>query len=218
MRFWRGDSFHPKYFELIPLLDQAVSELLLCPTPYDASLNSIRALMLYLQWMPCSPKETSEAVYPGSQTNRTKVKTRYNDMSAWAVFGMALRYASFLNLERQALAPFRSKDKTAPAEEDIDRMRTWLNLITYDCNLTLTSGLPVSINPAITARVVPEWLSHRMTQDPGDIRYAALIELACIVQRAKNTDDGGLSRHPTVVSLKKANVEMEEWERYVKPD
>lgn len=139
-------------------------------------------------------------------------------MSAWAVFGLALRYASFLNLGHQAMAPFHAKDKAELKEEDMARMRTWLNLVTYDCHLTLTSGLPVSINPATTARLVPEWCAHGMTQEPGDLRYAALVELACIAQRAKNPDSGTLNRHPSVGSLKKANVELEEWERYVNVD
>ncbi|KAF2711202.1 hypothetical protein K504DRAFT_466224 [Pleomassaria siparia CBS 279.74] len=58
-RFWYNNSMHPRYFEIIALLDKAVSQLLLCPTPSDASVDTIRALMVYLQWMPCAPKSTS---------------------------------------------------------------------------------------------------------------------------------------------------------------
>lgn len=132
-------------------------------------------------------------------------------MSAWAVFGLALRYASFLNLERLALAPFGRLSKVI-SKEDADKLRTWLNLVTYDCNLTLTSGLPASVDPTPATKIVREFCLHRSAQDPGDIRYAALIELACIVQRVKG-QDATSSGHPSVPILKKANVEMEDWER-----
>ncbi|KAM0817789.1 putative Zn(2)-C6 fungal-type domain-containing protein [Seiridium cardinale] len=213
-RFWHNNSVHPRYFEIIALLDKTISRLLLCPTPNDASVDSIRALMLYLQWMPCAPKNSPDDSSVGPHSRRAKLKTRYNDMSAWAVFGLALRYASFLNLERLALAPFHSPTKTAISRDDVDRMRTWLNLITYDCNLTLTSGLAISVNPLPAMKVVRDFCMHRTAQDPGDLRYGALIELACIIQRVKGSDGGISNRQPTVPNLKKANVEMEEWERH----
>ncbi|KAK6073852.1 hypothetical protein SCUP234_07035 [Seiridium cupressi] len=207
------DAFHV-YFEIIALLDKTISRLLLSPTPNDASVDSIRALMLYLQWMPCAPKNSPDDSSVGPHSRRPKLKTRYNDMSAWAVFGLALRYASFLNLERLAFAPFQNPTKTAISRDDVDRMRTWLNLITYDCNLTLTSGLPISVNPLPAMKVVRDFCMHRTAQDPGDLRYGALIELACIIQRVKGSDGGTSNRQPTVPNLKKANVEMEEWERH----
>jgi hypothetical protein len=213
-RFWHTHSLHLRYFDIIALLDKAISQLLLCASPQDASLHSIRALMVYLQWMPCSLKEAHESTLQGARPHSTKLKARYNDMSAWAVFGLALRYASFLNLERLTLAPFCSPMKTAVSEEDLDRMRLWLNLVTYDCNLTLTSGLPGSLDPSQTVRFVRDFCSHRSAQQPGDTRYAALVELACILKRAKNNDGEISNRHPNVASLKKANVDMEEWERY----
>ncbi|KAF3011683.1 hypothetical protein E8E14_007521 [Neopestalotiopsis sp. 37M] len=223
-RFWHGGSVHPRYFEIIGLLDKTISQLLLSPTPSDASVPTIQALMIYLQWMPCVPKDnlTSTPSEHGSsqQQQKTEIKTRYNDMSAWAVFGLALRYASFINLERLALAPFRggsssssggaASSKLPVTKDDVARMRTWLNLITYDSSLTLTSGLPSSVDPVPAARVVQDFYQHRAAQDPGDIRYGALIELTCMVQRLKASDSG---RPPNVSSLKKVNIEMEEWER-----
>lgn len=223
-RFWHGGSVHPRYFEIIGLLDKTIAQLLLSPTPSDASVPTIQALMIYLQWMPCVPKDnlTSTPSEHGSsqQQQKTEIKTRYNDMSAWAVFGLALRYASFINLERLALAPFlRSNSSSGAAssklpvtKDDVARMRTWLNLITYDSSLTLTSGLPSSVDPVPAAKVVQDFYQHRAAQDPGDIRYGALIELTCMVQRLKASDSG---RPPNVSSLKKVNIEMEEWERFV---
>ncbi|KAH8682142.1 hypothetical protein BX600DRAFT_447839 [Xylariales sp. PMI_506] len=207
-RFWHGNSLHPKYFDIVALLDKAISQLAMFPSSSDANLNSVRALMLYLQWMPCSLKEGSQ----DDQTSGSSIKTRYNDLSAWTVFGIAIRYAAFLNLERQALAPFRSTG-TALSQEDFDTMRVWLNLVSYDCSLTHTSGLPLSIDPHPAARVVRQFCSDRLAQEPGDTRYAALIELACIVHRAKSSIGEYPQRHPNIASLKKANVDMEEWER-----
>lgn len=215
-RFWHGGSVHPKYFEIIGLLDKTISRLLLSPTPADASIATIQALMVYLQWMPCTRKETPSDTPSDEGQRKTDIKTRYNDMSAWAVFGLALRYASFMNLERLALAPFRGAAKDAVTKDDIATMRTWLNLVTYDSNFTLTSGLPSSVDPSQAARTVQDFYLHRSAQDPGDIRYGALIELACMVQRLKTSDPGASSR-PSVASLKKANIEMEEWERHWLP-
>lgn len=170
--------------------------------------------MLYLQWMPSALKNIAGPDGPDhGDIRQTRIKTRYNDMSAWAVFGLALRYASFLNVERLALNPFRDIAHKPVSKEDVDRLRTWLNLLTYDCNLTLTSGLPVSVDPTSAAQILRDFYRHRTAQDPGDLRYAALVELACIVQRVKGPT--ALStRPPNVSSLKKANVEMEDWERY----
>ncbi|ETS77307.1 hypothetical protein PFICI_11181 [Pestalotiopsis fici W106-1] len=219
-RFWHGGSVHPRYFEIIDLLDKTISRLLLSPTPSDASVATIQALMIYLQWMPCVRKDnlsSTPSEHGLSQQQRTEIKTRYNDMSAWAVFGLALRYASFINLERLALAPFRGAAKVAVTKDDIARMRTWLNLITYDSSLTLTSGLPSSVDPLPAARVVQDFYLHRTAQDPGDVRYGALIELTCMVQRLKATDVGSSGRPPSVAILKKVNIEMEEWERHWLP-
>lgn len=209
-RFWHENSVHPRYFDVVALLDKMISQLLLRPAPSDASINTIRALMLYLQWMPCDQKKTS---LPNPYLQRTKTKTRYNDLSAWAVFGLALRYANFINLEHVAFAPFRNAAETALLNIDIDSMRTWLNVITYDCNLTLTSGLPISVDSSPAAEFVRKFCAHTTAQHPGDIRYSALVELTCIVQRVKPSDNTNRNRQPSEASLKKANVEMEEWQR-----
>jgi hypothetical protein len=204
-RFWRDNSMHPNYSGIVGLQDQMIAQLLLHPTPRDANIGTIRALMLYLQWMPCDQKIAGI----GSAQN----KTRYNDMSAWAIFGLALRYAGLLNLENIALAPFESPRAASVSKEDVGNMRTWLNVITYDCNLTLTSGLPVSVDPSPAARVIGEVFTHTSAQDPGDLRYCALAELACIVQRAKPSESTRRNGPPGIATIKRANLEIEEWER-----
>lgn len=140
-------------------------------------------------------------------------KSRYNDLSAWAVFGLAVRYASFLGLDRTAMIPFRGVTEGAASAEDLMRARVWLNLVTYDCNLTLTSGLPASVDPTLAERTARTFSAHRLAQFPGDLRYAALVELASIVRRAKPTDSGSSTRCPNVDALRKANMGLEDWER-----
>ncbi|KAF2113898.1 hypothetical protein BDV96DRAFT_647399 [Lophiotrema nucula] len=213
-RFWYNGSVHPRYFDIVTLLDKTVSQLLLRPSPRDANIDTVRALMLYLQWMPCDQKRASIESSSEPPSRQSKTRTRYNDMSAWAIFGLVLRYASFINLEHLTFAPFRDTRETSVSKEATDNMRTWFNIITYDCNLTLTSGLPVSTDPSPAARISGEFCRHAGVQDPGDIRYGALAELACIVQRAKSTEGLNQNVPPGVANLKKANVEIEEWERH----
>lgn len=213
-RFWHNGSMHHKYFDIVALLDKTVADLILRPTPSDASIGTVRALMLYLQWMPCDQKRATNSSSADAVSPQTKTSTRYNDMSAWAIFGLVLRYASFINLERLALAPFRGADETSMSKDEIDSTRTWFNIITYDCNLTLTSGLPVSVDPLPAANILQRFCTHASAQDPGDVRYAALTELACIVQRVKTSDGMGGDCQPAVVGLKKANMDIEDWERY----
>jgi hypothetical protein len=197
---------HPNYSSIVALQDKLVAQLLLHPTPRDANVGTVRALMLYLQWMPC------DQMIAG--TGAAQNKTRYNDMTAWAIFGLALRYATLLNLEKIALAPFENPRATSVLKEDVGNLRTWLNVITYDCNLTLTSGLPVSVDPSPAARIIGEVFAHTSAQDPGDLRYCALAELACIVQRAKPSESTRRNNAHGIASIKRANLEIEEWERY----
>jgi hypothetical protein len=205
-RFWRNGSTHPNYSDIVALQDKLIAQLLLHPRPRDATIGTVRALMLYLQWMPCDQKI--------ERTGSAQAKTRYNDMNAWAIFGLALRYAGFINLEHIAFAPFQDSRAASVSKEDVDNMRTWLNVITYDCNLTLTSGLPVSVDPSPTIRIISEVFTHGSVQDPGDLRYCALAELACIVQRAKPSETTRRNCPPGIASIKRANLEIEDWERY----
>ncbi|CAK7214645.1 hypothetical protein SEUCBS140593_002251 [Sporothrix eucalyptigena] len=202
---------HPRYFELAALLDTAVSRLLLAPVPSDATIDSVCALLLYSQWMPYLREGSDDTV-----------KSRYNDLSAWVVFGLAVRYASFLGLERRITRPFKNNGASETAwatRTDFAWARVWLNLVTYDCNLTLTSGLPASIDPTRVEVMARLFGQHRLAQFPGDLRYSALVELACIMQRARDGERKGSAGgtyargHPNVDVLKRANMGFEDWER-----
>ncbi|KAF1968126.1 hypothetical protein BU23DRAFT_481479, partial [Bimuria novae-zelandiae CBS 107.79] len=163
---------HPRYTEIIQLVDMAVSRLLLRPSAPDASLYSIQSLLLYFQWMPY------DLYSPNSSTTHTQIefKTRYNEMSTWFVFGIALRYASFFGLEQKALSTFGDEFGAVHAtKEDLENMRVWLNIVTYDCNLTLTSGMPASLRAEPTNTAAYKFCSHHAAQRPGDLRYASMV-------------------------------------------
>ena len=209
---WVLPGLHPRYFELIALFDTAISRLLIRAVPSNATIDSVCALLLYAQWMPYFQEETYDKS-PIEGAAGPSFKSRYNDLSAWAVFGLAVRYASFLGLDRTAMAPFRGLTEAVASQEDLSRARVWLNLVTYDCNLTLTSGLPASVDPALAEKTARSFCAHRLAQFPGDLRYAALVELASIVRRAKHSDRGYSMRYPNVDALRKANIGLEDWER-----
>ncbi|RSH79485.1 uncharacterized protein EHS24_001537 [Apiotrichum porosum] len=168
--------------------------MLLRPTPADVCLDSIRVLLLYAQWMPF-------------RAEGTHLKSRYNDVSAWAVLGLAVRYAVFLGLERSVLAPLQNE---VLGDEDMSRFRVWINLVTCDCNLMLSSGLPASLDPRPTASVSRIIYARAGDAQPPDLRVTALIELAAIAYRALHCEPRILD----VALLKKANTEMDEWEAY----
>nr|XP_031861608.1 uncharacterized protein CI109_002838 [Kwoniella shandongensis]KAA5528680.1 hypothetical protein CI109_002838 [Kwoniella shandongensis] len=238
-RFWEGSSsrsttttgkrirsrgLHPSFLELTTLLDISVSQLLLRPTPSDVTLDSIRALLLYAQWMPVNRDHQD----PQPHTNgKPTTRSRYNDISAWAVLGLAARYALFLGLDRLAVQPFQvSSVLVAPGhtitESDMSRLRVWHNLITCDCNLMLTSGLPASLDPAPAVAIGKVFAGHQLAQQPGDLRVTALVELVGIAHRAiessaratggaKGTGPG-VGRVLEASCLRKANFELDEWE------
>ncbi|KAF4633767.1 hypothetical protein G7Y89_g4355 [Cudoniella acicularis] len=210
-RFWSENGLHPNFLGLTSLLDMAVSRLILRPTPSDVNLDSIRVLLLYAQWMPCAP-ENDDLSPSRAATSRRQPKSRYNDISAWAVLGLAFRYAIFLGLDRSAIAPFQKPTKLI-SEEDFSRLRVWHNLLTCDCNLVLTSGLPGTLDPTPAAKIGEVFGSHLSAQQPADLRVSALVELAVIVHRATRNWGDFSGRKLDAFSLRKANTELEDWER-----
>lgn len=167
--------------------------------------------------MPCSRQSPADDdLGVSTPTHGGSVKSRYNDMSAWAIFGLARSYASFIGLDRGALVPF-SDDASAGAAKirSLDRMRVWLNMVTYDCNLTLTSGLPVSLDWTSAHTAARRFSSHPLSQMPGDLRYAAMIDLISIIQRVRRSKADVVDRQDVIVSIKRANVELDDWERCV---
>ncbi|WVQ74841.1 hypothetical protein IAR50_004448 [Cryptococcus sp. DSM 104548] len=211
----RERGLHPSFLELTTLLDITISGLILRPTPSDVTLDSIRALLLYAQWMPLSREHLYRATNTssGGPEDRRAPRSRYNDISAWAVLGLAQRYALFLGLDRLSVLPFQDPLSEAITPTDMARLRIWHNLITCDCNLMLTSGLPASLDPSSAVRVGRTFSENRFAQLPEDKRVTALVELVGITHRAMVGRDWDLGGRPmNLVSLKKINVDFDDWQ------
>ena len=164
--------------------------------------------------MPCSFEGEDADTPRACDSPRPPPRSRYNDISAWSVLGLAIRYATFLGLDQSAINPFLGPVESI-SEDDISRLRVWHNMITCDCNLMLSSGLPSSLDPAPAARVARVFSSHRTAQRPADLRVTALVELAVIAHRATRGSGDSTGRQLDALCLGKANNEMDEWETLV---
>ncbi|ODO06649.1 hypothetical protein I350_04007 [Cryptococcus amylolentus CBS 6273] len=216
-RYWdsplRERGLHPSFLELTTLLDITI-QLILRPMPSDVTLDSIRALLLYAQWMPPSREHLFRATKRSSEgsENQRAPRSRYNDISAWAVLGLAQRYALFLGPDRLSVLRFQDPHTESITPTDMARLRIWHNLITCDCNLMLTSGLPASLDPSSAVRVGRTFSEQQLAQLPEDKRVTALVELVGITHRAMMGREWDLGGRPLdLVSLKKINVEFDDW-------
>ena len=203
-------EFHPRYTEIIALLDALISRLCLMPSLEDVNLQTIQVILLYAQWMPCE----QESGQPNSTHKRPR--SRYNDVSAYTILGLALRFAKVIDLEKGATSPFQQQNKSASIG-DVDRLRVWNNLVTCHYNLMLNSRFDASVDPTPASKASKQMLLHYAAQQPEDVRVAALVELSVIVYRAERSA-GALSRLPLDgTSLRRANTEFDEWERSWRP-
>lgn len=188
--------------EIVKILDVSLSRLLLKPDSSDVHLGHIQALLLYVQWMPVD-------VQNGGLQDR--LRTRYNDVSAWSMLGLAIRYALFLGLQ-DSPAAFSPERQASATIEDLARLRVWINLLTNDANLMLSSGLPASLNPEPVASVSQTFASHRDAVQPEDMRVAALCELVAILKHAARSSGSPNVRALDAFSLRRANLEFDAWE------
>lgn len=166
--------------------------------------------------MPCSWENEDEPSSKNPTQSKTfnAPKSRYNEISAWAVLGLALRYALFLGLDRAAIAPFQGPVRPV-SQEDMSCLRVWYNLLTCDFNLMLTSGQPASLDPLVSAQVARRFSSSRHAQQPADLRVAGLVELVAVVYRAMKSCGDVSGRQLDSYCLRRINTELEEWERSV---
>ena len=160
--------------------------------------------------MPCSRGD--EDITENDSSQPRAPRSRYNEISAWAVLGLAVRYATLMGLERSAIAPFQGPVE-GPSKQDVSRLRVWYNLLTCNFNLMLTSGLPASVDPALSVQVAENFGSHNMTQYPGDLRVTGLIELIGVVYQAMCSCGDLSGRQLPAVGLQKLNSDLDAWER-----
>ncbi|KAI0470545.1 hypothetical protein GGR56DRAFT_668055 [Xylariaceae sp. FL0804] len=241
-RFDLATAGAKKYSLLVSLLDRALSRLLLRPRRSDVHLDHIRCMLLYVQWMPTDRPDA--AIRP----------SRYNDVSAWGVLGLAIRYALLLGLHRDAVAPFHRDDSgyvppggeaDGPAGQgdyrhqnhrrqgdneehrrhssssvtraDIARLRVWINILTCDANLMLSSGLPASVNPEPVVAVSRRFAGHALASRPDDTRAAAIAELVAVLKRASRSSGRPDVRALDPASLRQANADFDGWEAAWQP-
>ena len=94
---------------------------------------------------------------------------------------------------------------------DLSRFRVWRNLVSCDCNLMLSSGLPMTVDPIPIADVGSTFLDHPESQEPGDTRITALVELVAIINRSLQKAGLRSPRHLSDRQLSHLNLEMETW-------
>lgn len=138
-----------------------------------------------------------------------------NDISAWSVLGLAIRYSLFLGLNHNSIAPFSKKNDATLSEEDFARMRVWINLLTCDCHLMLSAGLPASLDPEPVILTGKAISTRGYSLRSEDSRMAAVVELVGIANRAAKRSRDPSARILDFGTLKKANAELDDWERYV---
>jgi len=176
------------------------------PSLEDVNLQTIQVILLYAQWMPCGPQHGS------SRSTHKRPRSRYNDVSAYTVLGLALRFAKVIDLEKHATLSFQRQEKSA-STRDVDCLRVWNNLVTCHYNLMLNSRFDASVDPTPASNASKQMILHHAAQQPEDTRVAALVELSAIAYRAERSA-GTLSRLPLDgASLRRANAEFDEWER-----
>ncbi|KAF5511275.1 Transcriptional activator of proteases prtT [Colletotrichum siamense] len=189
-----------RYMALISLLDHSLSRLLLKPNLADVNLDHIRAILLYIQWMPVD------------NIGNSSRSIRYNAISAWSMLGLAIRYALFLGLHQDAVLPFKSDNNELPTLEDVGRLRVWINLLTCDAALTLSSGLPATLNPDPVVAVAGRFRSNDNAIHPDDTRSSATCELVSILKRAARRSGSPNARSLDADCLRQVNLELDTWE------
>ena len=103
---------HPRYADLLGVFDDHIRDLVIRPTSSDFILESIQGLLLATQWPPLD-------------LDNGKPKSRFNDAYAWLMIGLAIRLAQYIDLEKCV-------EGSLETDEDMQRMRVWLNLVSVD--------------------------------------------------------------------------------------
>jgi hypothetical protein len=111
-----------------------------------------------------------------------------------------------------AIEPFLPTCPKAPSQNDFARLRVWINLLTCDCHLMLSAGLPATLDPEPFTKIGRVFAGHRDSLQPADSQTAAICELALIVKRAAKTSGDPSVRNIDSATLKKVNAEFDSWE------
>lgn len=110
---------HPRYADIVRLLDAELMRVTLRPRPDDQKLETVQALLLCAHWMPFDVSDTGK-----------RFRSRFSEMGAWQCLGLAIRWATSLALERSCYLSFQ-QPQTA-TRLDVRRFRTMLYLVESD--------------------------------------------------------------------------------------
>ncbi|ORX36245.1 hypothetical protein BD324DRAFT_482718 [Kockovaella imperatae] len=193
-RYWghssRADSWlHPRYNELVALLDMEVTRLTLRPRDGDASLATLQGLMLYAHWMPLE-------VAPHGQ-----VRFRFSETGAWQALGLAIRWATQLDLD--SVADFSAETG------NVQEFRTVAYLTESDHYVSLSTRRRPTLDTQGLAIGCSAFLASGRTQST-DLRLVSLLRVAhasSIILR------GVVSGSVSVESVKAFNEDVIQVER-----
>lgn len=115
------------------------------------------------------------------------------------------------------MAPFSQAAIENLTQQDFGRMRVWINLLTCDYHLMLSSGMPASLDPRAVNKIVRYFSAQDDALQPDDSRLAAVSELVGIIHRASKSSGDPSVRALDSASLKKANSEFDDWEVFWSP-
>ncbi|OJJ05894.1 hypothetical protein ASPVEDRAFT_154023 [Aspergillus versicolor CBS 583.65] len=168
-RFWSASSksscwLHPRYTDLVRLLDAEIMRVTLRPRHEDQRLETVQALMLCAHWMPFD-------LAPGPQ----RYQSRFSEAGAWQCLGLAIRWATSLTLERSCHTSFLHPETVT--QEDARRFRTMLYLVESDHYLALSARRPSYLNPKPLYDVLTNFLGCKYVQ-ATDTRLTSLFRVA----------------------------------------
>lgn len=125
------DWLHPRYADVVDLVDQSLTSLILRPSVTSSSVESIQAMLLYTQWMPL---EVHNADTASSSQITFASKSRFNDISAWTAIGIAIRQATLIRLDKVCVeAPMKYHSGVLNIDdEEVKKVRVWMNLLSLD--------------------------------------------------------------------------------------
>ncbi|RSH95502.1 hypothetical protein EHS25_000594 [Saitozyma podzolica] len=172
-RFWSYSSrsscwLHPRYHELVRLLDMEVMRITLRPSPDDLKLETVQGLLLCAHWMPLDVS-----------TDKKQYRFRFSEGGAWQCLGLAIRWATFLALERSCHLSFHRLESVT--KDDARRYRTMLYLTESDHYLALSARRPTNLDPGPLHSVLANFLRCKDLQNT-DGRLISLFRVAYSAQ------------------------------------
>jgi hypothetical protein len=110
---------HDRYSELIRLLDAELMRVTMRSRHDDQRIETVQALLLCAHWMPFDLVD-----------HREKFRSRFSEGGAWQCLGLAIRWASYISLDRTCHVNFHNPETVT--RHDARRFRTMIYLVESD--------------------------------------------------------------------------------------